>query len=148
MDRQNVIVFFESPNGRDGWKPVERENIPDWLRDETLIDRMVEGEMIYNETKRSNWYRVTVVNREPVSDLARLPRRNFAYLHKDGCGGPAFYLATRPKLGDPVPRASEVILPNGAHPVPGRPIACGTCGERLWKISSVGWRISDIVAVT
>lgn len=61
-----MLVFFESPNGRGDWKPVKRDDIPEWLRDERLIDRMVAGEMVYNESKRSNWYRVTVVDRRPA----------------------------------------------------------------------------------
>lgn len=63
MDHNNVLVFWESPNGRDGWKPVERDAIPEWLRDEGLIDRMIAGEMLRNVSREERWWRVTVVDK-------------------------------------------------------------------------------------
>ncbi|CAB4145053.1 hypothetical protein UFOVP891_38 [uncultured Caudovirales phage] len=43
-DIAHVFVMFECSPGQ-AWQAMERENIPDWLRDEAVIDRMLEGEI-------------------------------------------------------------------------------------------------------
>lgn len=59
MDTEHILVFFSSANGIDNWQPVERENIPDWLRDSDIVDRMIAGERVVNtEDKAPLYYRV------------------------------------------------------------------------------------------
>jgi hypothetical protein len=148
MDQEHVLVFFQSPDGREGWKPVERDNIPDWLRDDDIIQRLIDGEMANNATQNSGFWRVTVVHREPVAPLALPMVRNFAYLHREGCGSPAFFLQRRPKPGEPVPPSHEIAYADGSHPAPNGQLRCGSCGGAVWKIGTRGWQLNDIVAVT
>lgn len=72
MDLERILVFFESPNGRDLWKAVERENIPDWLRDQSIVDRMIAGEQVVNTAdKVPTFWRVVEIDRpRPAGQLA------------------------------------------------------------------------------
>lgn len=61
-----VIVFFVS-NDKQHWTPLEREFIPEWLRDETIIDRMIAGECVRNIESENRagmrWFTATAVDR-------------------------------------------------------------------------------------
>lgn len=57
--------------------------------------------------------------------------RNFAYIHRDGCGGIAFYMEGKPVSGSPLPASSDVELPNGERPAPCSLIVCGSCRRPL-----------------
>ena len=60
----HILVFFESPNGRDLWRALERENIPDWLRDHDIIKRMMDGETVRNADELvERHYRIIEVDR-------------------------------------------------------------------------------------
>jgi len=65
MDLEHVFVVFESPDGKDHWKPVPRENIPDWLRDKTIVDRMLAGEQVRNTADKEIRYYKTVEIERP-----------------------------------------------------------------------------------
>jgi hypothetical protein len=69
-----VMVFLRSKD-KEKWEPIERENIPDWLHDESIIDRMVAGEAVRNtvedaENKSMYWYAVTAINPKNVPKRA------------------------------------------------------------------------------
>ena len=72
-DIEHILVFFESPNGADNWKPVEREQIPDWLRDPDIVDRMMAGEKVRNTEERvERYFRVVEpVRPRPARDLSQ-----------------------------------------------------------------------------
>ncbi len=56
MDTERVIVFFESPDGRNLWKAVAREDLPDWIRDQAVIDRLLAGEQARNANEKTERY--------------------------------------------------------------------------------------------
>lgn len=58
-------------------------------------------------------------------------QRNFAYVHKNGCGKAAFYMEAEPVPGGPVPGSRDVLLPDGTHPLPFSAMRCGSCGKML-----------------
>jgi len=60
MDIDHVFVVFASPNGRDLWKAIERENIPDWLKEQAIIDRLLKGEQVVNIEEKAPMYYKTV----------------------------------------------------------------------------------------
>lgn len=60
-------------------------------------------------------------------------QRNFAYIHQL-CGKPAFFMEENP---DHEPRSYQVELPDGTKPVPGSYMVCGSCGEKLGRITRV-----------
>ena len=67
------MVFLRSGDKID-WQPIPRDEIPEWLKDEALIDRMIGGEAIRNtqqdaETGKMWWYAITAVN------LKNVPKR-------------------------------------------------------------------------
>jgi len=64
MDIEHLLVFFESPDGRNLWKPVDREQIPDWLRNQVVIDRMIAGELARRaEDNPPRFFKVVEVDR-------------------------------------------------------------------------------------
>lgn len=54
-------------------------------------------------------------------------QRNYAYIHRDGCGLPAFYLAKRPKS------LSEALIemPEGQQRDLRTDVKCGSCNKPL-----------------
>ena len=73
MDTAHFLVFFRSVNGGDGWEPVEREHIPDWLRDPGIVDRLMAGEQVVNTAdKAPMYYRIVEpVRPRPARDLSQ-----------------------------------------------------------------------------
>lgn len=75
-----VLVFFWSRDKQD-WHPIAREDLPEWLRDERIWDRLIAGEAVRStyadaERKEMRWYAATTVDRlnvQPTSIL--LPPR-------------------------------------------------------------------------
>lgn len=64
MDIEHILVFFESPDGRNLWEPVNRENIPDWLRNEAVIERLIAGEVAQRaEDSPARFFKVVEVDR-------------------------------------------------------------------------------------
>lgn len=66
MDVEHIFVVFESPNGKDLWKAVAREDIPDWMRDPAVIDKMLAGEQAAKPNLHDGvdrWYKVVEVDR-------------------------------------------------------------------------------------
>jgi hypothetical protein len=136
QQHDNVLVFWASPNGRDEWKPVPREDIPEWLRDQDLIDRMVAGEMVKNADREERWWKVTVIDRKPVPVLAKNLKR-FGYIHTPGCGMVAFYLSRRPPAGSNL-EATDMIKVDGSLHDPRERPKCGVCGLTMgWDLKSV-----------
>lgn len=73
MDVEHILVFFASPNGIDNWKPVERDLIPEWLRDPDIVDRLMAGEQVVNTAEKAPMYYRTVepVRPREVRDLSQ-----------------------------------------------------------------------------
>lgn len=54
-----LLVVLKSPNGRDQWEPVKKEDVPAWIT-EKVMGRLVAGEMACDPTEEpqgSDWYR-------------------------------------------------------------------------------------------
>ncbi len=65
--RELVLVFFESRDQRE-WTPIDRDELPEWLRDERIWDRLIAGEIVRNtlqdaEQRQMKWYAATSVDR-------------------------------------------------------------------------------------
>lgn len=81
-----VLVFFSS-HDKETWTLIERDDLPEWLRDEKIWDRLRAGEAVRNtyadaERKEMKWYAATTVDRlrvQPSSIL--LPPRLLVPLH-------------------------------------------------------------------
>ena len=63
MRRENMketeLIIFESPNGRDQWKPLLPKDVPEWVKDPEIISRMIDGEICMDAKigdKGSPWY--------------------------------------------------------------------------------------------
>ena len=74
-----VLVFFTSRNKLD-WAPVEREALPDWIRDREIIDRLIKGETVRNVTAEEGtgmrFYTAMVIDRnKPMESAINLPER-------------------------------------------------------------------------
>ena len=56
--KQSFLVIFKSANGRDGWKPVKPEDVPDWVKDPDNVSRLVDGEACMDPTSESgtDWF--------------------------------------------------------------------------------------------
>lgn len=64
MEVDHILVLFESPDGRNLWKPVPREDIPDWLRTPAIFDRLIAGEQVRNSAEKTErHFRVIEVDR-------------------------------------------------------------------------------------
>lgn len=54
MDTEHILVFFRYEQGK--WTPVERENIPDWLRDQDVVEKLIAGEKAINTADKDPMY--------------------------------------------------------------------------------------------
>lgn len=75
-ERELVLVFFESRD-RQTWTPIERDEIPEWLRDEKIWERLIAGDAVRNihedaEKKGMHWYSATTVDRMNIKPSAIL----------------------------------------------------------------------------
>ena len=62
------MVVWKSPNGRDQWEPVKPADVPDWVKAEDVMGRLVNGDMCVDPTlgdSGSDFYRV-----EKISDVS------------------------------------------------------------------------------
>jgi len=71
-----VLIFFESRD-KETWTPLERDSLPEWLRDHAIWDRLIAGEAVRNtfedaERKGMHWYAATTVDRLNVQPSAIL----------------------------------------------------------------------------
>lgn len=71
MELEHILVFFGSLDGETDWRPVDRELLPDWIRDPDIIDRMLAGEKAINTADRHPvYYRVVEIDRpRPAGQL-------------------------------------------------------------------------------
>lgn len=72
-----VLVFFRSQNKLD-WSPVERDDIPEWMRDEALIEKLLQGNCVRNIEAENRtgmvWYTAMAIDRkEPLKGSMILP---------------------------------------------------------------------------
>ena len=78
--KQAVLVVFESPNGRDQWKPLVASDVPEWVRHPDVMGRLVAGEQCMDAAqgdKGSKWYRAArVVSAEQQRAEAKRQRKN------------------------------------------------------------------------
>ena len=67
--RELVLVFFVS-NDKLSWTPIAREDIPEWLKDEALIDRLVAGDCVRNIEAENRqgmlWWTATAIHRGSI----------------------------------------------------------------------------------
>ena len=64
MDIEHILVFFASPDGKNDWKPVNRDLLPDWLKKPEIVDRMIAGEQVWNTAdKVLLYYKVVEIDR-------------------------------------------------------------------------------------
>lgn len=88
VDTEHVVVFFSSPDGVNLWKPEERENIPDWLRDQDVIERLIAGDKAMNPAEKDpQYWRVVEVERpRPIGYRDRMRQANAAANGKSAGG--------------------------------------------------------------
>ena len=83
--KQAVLVVFESPNGRDNWKPLMAADVPEWVRHPDVMGRLVAGEQCMDAAqgdKGSKWYRASrVVSAEQQRAEAKRQRKNAKRMH-------------------------------------------------------------------
>jgi hypothetical protein len=65
----------------------------------------------------------------PVPDLP------YVYMHKDGCGGPAFMSSWQPQPGGFYEVKNGFLYLDGT-PAKGTPKGCGTCGMPLYQCNA------------
>ncbi len=72
MELEHVLVVFESADGINDWKPVDREQIPDWMRSPEVFDRLLAGEQVQNTAERvTRFFRAVEIDRpRPAGQLA------------------------------------------------------------------------------
>lgn len=72
MELEHVLVVFESPDGINNWKPVDREQIPDWMRSPDVFDRLLAGDKVQNTAdKTTRFFRAVEIDRpRPAGQLA------------------------------------------------------------------------------
>ena len=51
------FIIFESPNGRDGWKPILPVDVPEWIKPAHVMGRLANGDMVTDPKLTTNWYR-------------------------------------------------------------------------------------------
>lgn len=55
-----MLVIYVSENGRNGWKPVAPEHVPEWVKAPDVMGRLVAGEQCMDAKvgdRGSDWYR-------------------------------------------------------------------------------------------
>lgn len=66
MSQANLIIF-ESPNGRDNWKPLPPDQVPEWVKNPDILGQLVAGEICMDAAigdKGSPWYRAEMAPTE------------------------------------------------------------------------------------
>lgn len=74
-----VLVFFKSSNKLD-WQPVSRDEIPEWLRNEGLIETLINGECVRNIEAENRtgmiwWTAMAIDRKQPLKSSIILPER-------------------------------------------------------------------------
>lgn len=88
MELEHIVVVFESPDGRNLWKPVEREQIPDWLRDQDIFDRLLQGEIVRNTAEKEvRFFKVIEVERPRPAGYRDAKKREEAFARAMSPGG-------------------------------------------------------------
>jgi hypothetical protein len=85
MSHELVLVFFRSSD-KLSWDPVERNDIPEWLRNDSVIERLIAGECIRNveaeDRKGMMWWTALAIDRkEPDRSALLLPDRLVIPVH-------------------------------------------------------------------
>mgnify|MGYP001589209054 CR=1 FL=1 len=61
----DYVLVFHASSDQVHWEPLKRDDIPMWLRDEAIIDRLIVGEAVRNIQRENcqgmRWYAVTAV---------------------------------------------------------------------------------------
>jgi hypothetical protein len=65
-------VFVMFCNAGDGFKAVPREDIPDWLRDEDVIDKLLDGEHAQMANDPRVYRAVEIDRPRPVGERQRI----------------------------------------------------------------------------
>lgn len=63
--QQARLVIYASDNGRDDWRPIKPEDVPDWVADPDNLGRLVAGEMCMRADDGpagSPWFRAEVAH--------------------------------------------------------------------------------------
>ena len=64
MDIERILVFFVSPDGQNDWKPVARDDLPEWVRNPAVVERMLAGEKARRkEDKPKRFFMATQIDR-------------------------------------------------------------------------------------
>lgn len=88
MDIDHILVFFESPDGRNLWRAVEREKIPDWLREPAIVDRLLKGEQVRNtEEKTERHFKIVEIDRPRQAGQHKLMMAQNRLANGESAGG-------------------------------------------------------------
>lgn len=58
--QQGYLMIYRSPTGRDNWQPVLPDDVPEWVKDQDILGRLVAGEIACDPTEGNSgrdWYR-------------------------------------------------------------------------------------------
>lgn len=58
--KQAVFVVYESPNGRDNWRPLQAADVPEWVKHPDIMGKLATGQQCMDAAqgdKGSKWYR-------------------------------------------------------------------------------------------
>jgi len=70
--KQAVLVIYRSANGRDGWQPVMQHDVPEWVKEPSIMGRLVAGEQCMDVAEGdagSYWYRAVPVVSKPEQTM-------------------------------------------------------------------------------
>jgi hypothetical protein len=62
--KQVMGVIVASSNGRDDWRPVKFEDVPDFVKHPECMAQLVDGNMVMDPTfgpKGSPWFRIELL---------------------------------------------------------------------------------------
>ena len=71
MDVDHVFVMFCSEGGGP-FLPVARENIPDWLRDDDVIQKMLEGNVAKRADENKTYRAIEIDRPRPVGQREKM----------------------------------------------------------------------------
>ena len=64
MDKTEPMIIYKSKNGRDHWKPVMPEDVPNWVIEPRILGRLVAGEICMDPQRNdgNTWWKAVKIN--------------------------------------------------------------------------------------
>src|ERR1700687_305772 len=71
VPRQARLIIWFSQDGETDWKPLLPADVPEWLKDFTVMRHLVEGEIASRDGGKTGWYRAERVQPQAVAPAVR-----------------------------------------------------------------------------